>query len=81
MSQIIIKTTPKDLVFDEWKTFDPTFMWSRALLRPNAYETEYDEGVEITIQCFHQQWVVRFYNPRHFYVVKESYYVMCPNAA
>lgn len=75
---ITIKTSGKDLVFSDWQSGDPGFMWFRSLLRPPAYETEHDEGAGVAIQCFDQRWIVRLYNPYLFLTIKEAYHMMYP---
>ena len=73
---IEIKSKDTVLIFSEWKTSDPKFMWYREIT--NLGEEAIDLGAGITLLCFYNVWSVRFFAGNLFRVVIEAYNLMYP---
>lgn len=74
MSQIIIKNGQEDLVFGDWQTGDPEFMWFRQLITTNK------SGIGIVVQCFTQSWQIRLYNSLFIPIIREAYKMIYSNS-
>lgn len=70
-----VKTREGSLIFSEWKTGDPKFMWCRELT--NTGKDESDHGAGIVLLCFDDQWSIRFFS-NLLHMVVDAYNIMYP---
>jgi hypothetical protein len=74
---IEVKTRFGDIVFGNWKTSDPNFMWCREVCNILTKE-EVEDGVGIVLLKFDDCWSVRFFGGNLYYRIIESYKLMYP---